>query len=178
MRYPTIVTVALLSLSSGAVLAADRSLAAREPAAGKVDQALACIAVADTAARLACFDRTMAAVAEARARKEIYVVDKEEARSARRSLFGFNLPSLRLFGDRDGDGDPIREVSGTLASASAVQGGWLFRMQDGGRWRQIDDSVLGFVPTAGQPVVIRRGALTSYKLSIAGRPGLKVRREN
>src|SRR5688500_4143501 len=58
-----------------------------------------CRAIADAAARLACYDRGVAALQTAQQSNELYVADKQAMKEARRGLFGFSIPKLKIFGD-------------------------------------------------------------------------------
>jgi hypothetical protein len=62
-----------------------------------------CRTVLDSAARLACFDESVAALDRAESDKAVVVIDRQQVREARRSLFGIGLPATGLFG-----GDNVR----------------------------------------------------------------------
>jgi len=84
---------------------------------------LACRGLTDSAQRLACFDRESAAMDQAITAKNLVVVDREQANAARRSLFGFSLPSFG--GLLGGDEDEVKQIDSTVASARRnVEGGW------------------------------------------------------
>jgi hypothetical protein len=152
--------------------------------AGQVDAVIQCRAIADSAQRLQCYDAAAARLAEATQRRDIVVVDRNQVRETRRRLFGFSLPNIRLFGgggrDRDGhdeDADEIRELRGTVASASNGQGGrWVVTLDDGGTWTQVDNLPLAIWPRRGTAVVIRRGLVGNYMMEVAGQPAIRVRR--
>ncbi|WP_230480969.1 hypothetical protein [Sphingomonas sp. Leaf21] len=139
-----------------------------------------CTSITDTSARLACYDRTVAALVAAERKHDVVVIDRAQVRQTRKTLFGLNLPNLGLFGDGgDKDGpEAVNQIESTLQRADVEGGAWIFTLKDGARWRQTDDNVIGGKPRVGSPVVIRRGALGSFKLSLAGQPAVKVRREN
>ncbi|HVL79320.1 MAG TPA: hypothetical protein VM346_08550 [Sphingomicrobium sp.] len=138
---------------------------------------MACRAVADPQERLACFDRESGTLDQAVASRDIVLIDREQATAARRSLFGFSIPS---FGGLLGSGsaeDEIREIESTIASFSRnVEGGWTVRLADGSTWTQSDDSPVALAPRNGQKATVRRRALGSFMMSINGQPGVKVRR--
>jgi hypothetical protein len=138
---------------------------------------LDCRKLSDDAARLACYDQAVAAMASAEQSGELVSLDREQRRAARRQAFGFTLPTLSFLdrGEKPADLDKIDE---TLASAWQIAGDkWVFRMQDGAVWRQIDDEFLSRKPHEGSAIVIRRAMLGSYMLSVDGQPGLRVHRD-
>jgi len=152
-----------------------------------LDAVLNCRKLADPAQRLACFDKSVDSLQTANANRDIVVVDRGEIRKARRSLFGFNVPSLKIFGsdqDRKVRGTPAGiegeddEINTTITSAHRdANGNWVVTLADGAVWRQTDGTIaLG--PRAGGAITIRRAALGSYFMRIGKQPGVKARREN
>lgn len=148
------------------------------PAADQpVERLVACRQLTDPQARLACYDREAAAVAEGLARKDLMVVDREQVRSTRRSLFGLSLPRLGLFDDDDDAASQVRQVEGEIASVGRNRdGGFVFVLKDGARWSQIDDRPIALEPEPGDKVLIRRAALGSFMLSVNRQPGVRVQR--
>ena len=168
-----VVTVALGALaSSGAV-------AATPPARAPAVQAVAdCRSLADDAQRLACYDKTVSAMAEAEDKGDLVSIDREQRRTVRRQAFGFALPSLAIF-DRGEKPDEINQVTETIAAAfHNADGKWVLHMQDGAVWRQIDDFEPGRSPHAGSTAVIKRALLGSFFMDIDGQPGIRVHRDN
>lgn len=148
------------------------------------DQLLACKAVADPAQRLACYDQTVGTLADAKAKKDIVVVDRQEVREAKRSLFGFTLPNLRIFGDSGPDKgkgaeEPEEtEITATVRSAREDgDGNWIIVLDDGAVWHQTAGEI-AIAPKPGGQVTIRKAALGSYFLRVGKQPGVKARREN
>ena len=74
---------------------------------------LACRALADSQARLACYDERGAKLSIAVAQRSVVVIDKTQAREAARSLFGFSVPN---FGGLFGGGEGISQIDSTVAS--------------------------------------------------------------
>jgi hypothetical protein len=141
----------------------------------QVTRLLTCRALTVAAERLACFDRESAAMGTAVERKELVVFDREAVTKTRRSLFGFSVPDLGIFGDKDTD--PVKQIEGVLAAAGTNRdGGYTFTLVDGSRWNQIDDRPLSRDPKRGDKVIVKRGTLGAFILSIAGQPGVKVKR--
>ena len=166
-------------LIAAGLLAAPAS-AAQRPAAGSAQPAvvqslLTCRALADATARLACFDKAAAGVAQAIATKELVMIDKAKATEVKRSLFGYSAPD---FAGLLGGGD-VKQIEGVVTSAfTNGEGGWTVRLADGSTWTQNDDAPIALPPRKGDKVTIRRGTLNSYFLRIAGQPGVKAHRIN
>lgn len=135
-----------------------------------------CRAIADAAQRLACFDRSVGALAAAQASRDLYVADKEAMREARRGLFGFNLPKMRIFSDDDMEKD-VNSIESTIVGFTEGQKGYIFTLKDGARWKQTDSAYMD-KPKLGAAIRIRRAALGSFFGSIAGRPGFRIERVN
>jgi hypothetical protein len=145
-----------------------------------VDAVVECRALVDSTERLACFDRASAALATAREKKDVVVLDRAEVQKTRRSLFGFSLPRIRLFGGDDDDRrvnpEDVNEITGTVASVSQTAADrWTVTLDDQSRWITTD-TARGFPPRRGEAVTIRRGPLGSYDASFAKRRSIKVRR--
>jgi hypothetical protein len=134
--------------------------------------AIACRAERDDARRLACYDRTLAALDEAERRKDVVIVDQTQIRETKKALFGVRLPRSPVFGGPD-----IEELHSTLREAQVTGNGpFVFVLADGARWLQVDDAPVAGRPRVGDAVVIRRGVLGSFKLTVGTRPAVKVRR--
>lgn len=170
--------------SAGVVLIATvvmsgAAAAASPPARAQILQSLSdCRKLADASERLACYDKAAAGLEAAEASGDVVVVDRDQMRSVRRQAFGFSLPSLSLFeaGAKDEDLDTL-----TLKIESARQQGdgkWVFRLEGGQVWRQIDTGELMRDPRPGGTATIRRAALGSYKLSLGGASTIRVHRDN
>ncbi len=154
------------------------SMAIAAPAAAKAQQsngsaaaladALAqCRGQSDDSARLACFDRTAAALLAARDAGDVVMLDREGMRRAKRRVFGFQLPRLGLFGEGQNDasakGEPeVKEIESTLTRvANAGNGLFVFVLGDESQW-QTTETRSGLFPKAGQPIKIEAGILGSY----------------
>jgi hypothetical protein len=166
---------AVLALSFvGAVKAAAPAAPSR---AEVVKQISACRGIADAGERLACYDKAAAALDTAEASGDVVVVDRAEARAARRQAFGLNLPALGIF-DRAATKGEMNTVNAMVASAYRVaEDRWIVVLDDGAVWRQIDDEVLSRNPHQGSNVRIRRASLGSYMMEIDGQPGIRVHRD-
>ena len=135
----------------------------------------ACRGVSDEKARLECYDQASARLAEAVDKKELVVMDRQEIRETRRSLFGFSVPNIPLFrGEAGGDDGKLETV---IAGAGRLEGGkWAIRLQDGAVWHTTETRLNLSDPKAGQKIVIQRGTLGNYFLRIDGQRGIRGRR--
>ena len=176
-----------MALAAGLLIAIGASTAAvaadePEDRAGAIRPLLDCRRIAGATERLACFDRESASLDEAASTNRIAVVDRETVRETRRSLFGLSLPRLPFFGGGDdedeSDADAVREISATIASARALPyGKWQFTLPDGARWETLEPLPYGR-PREGMSIVIRKGALSSYRGSVENWVPVKMRRVN
>ena len=62
------------------------------PAAFK--ELVACRQIADSAARLACYDRQVASLEQAQSAGEVVVADRQQVEQAQKGLFGYSIPNL------------------------------------------------------------------------------------
>ena len=138
---------------------------------------MACRGVADSTARLACFDVAAGALDSAQQQGELVVMDRAQVNQTRRQLFGFEMPALpQLFGPEGAV--QIEAIDSTLQSAALVgEGRWVFRLADGGVWRQIDSERVRFQNRPGQPVRIRKASLGSFLLTVGDSRAVRVRRQ-
>jgi hypothetical protein len=125
---------------------------------------LDCRATTDAAARLACFDAAASSLDQAETKGDIVVIDREQASTARKQAFGFELPSLDIF-DKVMPKEDLDRVTVTLKDAyRGKDGKWVMVLEDGAVWRQIDAETPFNAPRAGSTVKIRRAALGSFFL--------------
>lgn len=167
------------ALVLGLAVAATSGSAAAQPAPARADaleRLVACRGVTEPSQRLACYDQAADALDHAERAGEVVVLDRAQVEETRRGLFGFAMPSLDVF-NRGAAADELDDVPFVIRSASgAGRTGWVFEMEDGSLWRQID-GMMWDRPRAGQTAVISRAALGSYMLRVEdGRP-VRVRRE-
>lgn len=171
--------MALISGLAAAAVAA--TLSGQTPAMQDRPEALerlmACRGVAESTARLACFDAAAGVLETAERQGDLVVIDRAGVAETRRQLFGFNMPSLpRLFGP-DG-GTEIDSIDSTLQTASLVgEGRWVFHLADGSVWRQIDSERARFENRPGQPVRVRKASLGSFLLTVGDSRAIRVRRQ-
>jgi hypothetical protein len=152
-----------------------------EPGAseGVLDSFARCRAVASAQARADCFDAAARGLEAAVKAKDITIVNRQEVRTARRSLFGFTLPRIGLFdgGDRDEQGavarDEIKEIESTVASARIVANGRVELRLAAGDVVWVTTDPMPFPPKTGDKVRIRRGTLGNYFIAIAGQRSVR-----
>ncbi len=158
--------VAAIALAGAPAAAIAKDEPAKVPA---VYQAVvACKTLGDAAARLACYDRAVAAMDSAQRGNDLVVTDRAAIREARRGLFGFSLPSIRLFG-----GEEVKEISSTLTAVrSANDGLAVFVLADGARWKQTEGRPS--YAKAGDPIRIHATALGGFMANIKGGAGVRV----
>lgn len=134
-----------------------------------------CKTIADPKERLACYDRTVEAMAAASRERELAVYDRTTMREARRGIFGLGLPKLKLFDDDQSE--EVTEIDSTIASLRMASDGFhIFVLADGARWKQTDGR--NTFPKAGQKIHIRKAALGSYIANVNDQPGVRVTRIN
>lgn len=121
----------------------------------------ACRDITDGTARLACYDREVALFDAAVKERRIAVVNQEEIRKTKKTLFGISLPDIKLF---EGNGGPeIKELTAVIKSTRQGEGGRIiFTLEDGAVWVQTDDYPVFYAVKAGQKVILKRGAMGSY----------------
>jgi hypothetical protein len=129
-----------------------------------------CRAIDDSAARLACYDREVAAVDQARASQDLVIMDRAQIRTARRTLFGLPLPSLDIFGsnkNKDGgsaEPEEALKLEGTIKQVSRnANGRWILVLDDGARWVQSDSREMAVDPR--QRIRITRIAICPFTLA-------------
>ncbi len=138
----------------------------------------ACRAITDPTERLDCYDKASAALEQAEAAGDVVVVDRAQARAARRQAFGFNLSALSVF-DRALARDEVNSLTATAAEAyQNGNGQWIVVLDTGARWRQVDDEILSSPPHPGSAIKIRHATLGSYVMNVDGQPYIKVHRDD
>ena len=158
--------------------AAAQKRSADGPPPAQISGLLECRNIADSAQRLACYDQAASVIGDAVSKKDLVVFDRESVRKTKRGLFGLSVPDLGIFGDED-DAVQVKQIEGEIVSSAInADGGYIFRLADGSRWSQTDGKPIALPPEAGDKVVVKKGTLGSYMLSVAKQPGVKVRRIN
>lgn len=166
--------VAVAAMLSSSPAAGQRDAEPNTPPQAVVDL-LACRALADPDTRLACFDTHAQTVEAQVVSREIVVTDREAIREARRGLFGFSLPKLRIFGDDD-DEDRPQEITATIDSAWIAGNRMRIRLADGAVWQQIGTDSPRRFPKQGMEAVIRRASMGTFFVRMDGQAGIRMMR--
>jgi hypothetical protein len=141
---------------------------------------LQCRAIADNAARLACFDRQVAAMDAASQRDEVVVLDKGELNKTRKTLFGFSFPKLPFLGGDDEADKPetegVTQIQAVIASVRSLgYGKWQIGLEDGAQW-MTTEAVAGRDPKVGQAIELKRAAMGSFFGKVDGGRAVRMKR--
>lgn len=175
MRTSVTAGVAVVALALAVGGEADARKIKDGPPPAQITTLLSCRGITNEAERLACYDKAAASIDTAVANKDLVVFDREGVTKTKKGLFGFGIPNLGIFGDDD-DSVQIKQVDGVIAGLGRTMDGFIFRLKDGSRWVQTDGKAIAIDPRIGDNVVIKKGALSSYILSVNKQPGVKVKR--
>ncbi|PLK27272.1 hypothetical protein [Novosphingobium sp. TH158] len=168
VRLP-LCAAALVALAAPA-LAKDKEEPGTAPPA-TYQAVLDCQKITDAAARLACFDRSVTAMADATQKKDVVVIDRATIRETKRGLFGISLPRIKLFGGNDDV--EVNQIESTISGTSSAKDGMsVFVLADGSRWKQTDGRYT--YPKPGQKIVVKRAALGSFMANVNDQPGVRV----
>lgn len=139
-----------------------------------------CLDIRENAERLACTDVAARALVDAERTQEVVVIDKERAKRTRRSLFGIALGGADPITGRDETrAERIEQLDTDVAGVrSEANGRWLLTLVEGGRWRTTEPWDGGTVPRPGDKVLVKRAALGSYTMRLAGARLVRVIRVN
>jgi hypothetical protein len=142
-----------------------------------VTKVVECRKIAAPDARLRCYDTAVDTLTAAVSGGSIVVVDREDVRKTRRSLFGFTLPKLPFFqGDKSQDDTP-NNIEAVIKSVRTLPNDkYVIELDSGAVWQTLQEASLQMTPRAGQKIRISAGALGSYRVSVAGRPALRAMR--
>jgi hypothetical protein len=162
-KFLGIIVVAASVLIAGPAHA--QSAAAQSPLIADLAR---CKVQTDETARLRCYDVAVAALDDASRKGEVIVVNRDDVRKTRRSLFGFNLPKLPFFGGDDSQDEEAEEVDVTIRSFHTTDyGKYVIDFDDGSRWQTTESRPLR--PRAGDKVTIKKASMGSYFLRVGGR---------
>lgn len=182
MRCFTPALTAILLASISAPLCAQNQSKDAVNSAEYIDELKSCQQIASDAERLTCFDVAVSSMVTASEAGEVQIVDKQDVEATRRSLFGFSLPDIGIFGGGDeDDSDAAQEkrdlLETTITSVHYSKPNEIFFVtQEGATWRISDAPRRLRTVKAGQPVVFKRAAMGSFFIRINGQTGVKGRR--
>ncbi len=158
--------MAAVVMLGGAAYAADTS--------SPLDPLYACRAISDPAARLSCFDENTAKIQGAERAGEVVSIDKTKAESIQREAFGFHMPSLPKLG-LPGSGADLEAIQASLTQMIPLgEGQYIFQLDNGQVWEQIDDRVDR--PRMPATVTVKKGAMGSYLLKVGNQRAVRVKR--
>lgn len=182
-RKATVTRCLQPAICAGAILACipAASMAQESEEASPLDPLKACQTESDPTARLACYDAAVAEMVAASDQGDLRIVDAEAVRKTRRSLFGFSIPDLGIFGGGDGDDEREDEFDTLETTITSVRyltpRSFVFRIAEGNAlWRVSDAPRRLLTVESGDPVVIEKGALSSYFIRFDGQNGVKGKR--
>jgi hypothetical protein len=142
-----------------------------------VQRLMDCRKLTDSVERLACFDKASSEMESATASGDLVSIDREQRRAARRQAFGFILPSLSFL--ERGEKTEEDHITATAADVGRnVLDQWVITLDDGAVWRQTEAVELGRRPHKGSKVVISKGLLGSFFMTIDGQGAGKAKRES
>ena len=81
-------------------------------------------ALADAGARLTCFDAATKALEDATDNRQIVMLNQDDVRKTKKSLFGFSLPKIPFFGESNAEQEAeFKQVEGDLAGVQSIGAG-------------------------------------------------------
>ncbi len=171
-EFGEIVPMKRFLLPALAAVIALPAIGAAPPAASakSVTALQACRTVTDAAARLACYDRAVDALSAATASGDVVIVERAEVRKARKGLFGFTLPRIDFLSGKPGNAEDAadeKELSTVITSAREIgYGKWRFTVEGGAVWETVEASMRFSDPAAGRKVLIERGSLGGFFVTV------------
>jgi hypothetical protein len=153
-----------LLTSAALILSAEASGAQIANPQSLMSKVINCRTEREEQARLKCYDSAVGNLSAAAEQGQIVVMDREDVRRTRRSLFGFSLPKLPFFrGDNSQEEDEPEVVEARMKSARPTgYNKWLVELEDGALWQTTESDTRGSAPKAGGTVKIRKAAMGSY----------------
>lgn len=175
-KFGHIALIGAFVLSATPALTKDDKLTEARPPI--FEELVNCRTIADPTERLACYDTKVAAMDEAEKKDELVLADKASMKEARRGLFGFSIPKLKIFGNEGKEEEKFELVAKIDSAYQASPGKWTIMLDDGARWVQIDSQVMRKNPGRGMEIKIREAAMGSYFANIDGQRAIRMRRVN
>ena len=160
-----------LVLGAGVVaLPASSATPPPAPAARPIVELRACRAIADAAARLACYDKKLDDLLAATASGDVVVVERGEVRKARKGLFGFTLPRIGFLTGKPDNAEDVadeKELATVVATSRSIgYGKWRFTVEGGGLWETVEANSGFRDPVPGRKILIEKGSLGGYFVTV------------
>jgi hypothetical protein len=169
------VCLTLSAMPTALIAQSDKSAGKTRPRAEVLQKLIDCRAIPEDAKRLACYETQAARIDAAEANRDVVVIDREQAETARKQNFGLPAKPLLPGKPQVGGGD-VEDVVSTIRSAKQlVTKRWLITLDNGARWYQAELKTIRD-PKPGQQVRIRKASLGGYLANIDGQPATRVRR--
>lgn len=168
------------ALSAGMLLLAMGGAAAAQgpsDATGRLDELTRCRQIADDGRRLACFDRTSAAIVDSRASGALVTLDREAVKRQATARFGLGA-TRKAAPPRDTPtiSASVDKIAGKVALVRPAPsyGRFWIQMDNNMVWETVGPVVS--VPTAGETMAIARNPFGAYRAVIGGARSIQVKR--
>lgn len=176
MRSGVLMTGFLIGATfcAAGAIAADKGQ--NTPARAEVLQKLIdCRSIPSDAERLACYEAQTAKIDAAEAKRDVVIIDRNQATKARKENFGLPAKPL-IVGTQPALGEGVTDVTGKIRTAKLLNSKrWLLILDDGARWYQAESKTIRD-PKPGQSIRIRKASLGGFLANIDGQPATRVRR--
>jgi hypothetical protein len=169
-----IIGFASITAFAPSAFAADKS-EKKAPRAEVLQKLIDCRSIPADAERLACFETQTARIDAAEAKRDLVVIDRDQATKARKESFGLPAKPL-VVGSAPALGEGVTDVTSKIKTARLLNTNrWLFVLEDGARWYQAESKSLRD-PKPGQSIRIRKASLGGFLANIDGQTATRVRR--
>ncbi len=191
-----------LAILLGSIAFVTPALAQEEPQAGSFAQLLKCRPLTDIAKKAACYDAAMDSIQKGAQGGKVSIVTETQINNLERDAFGFNLPSLPKLRlgrphtspgkntlssaqtDKDskilkkGKSGEVLRVAYMVSRVSTLPNGHKkIYLNNGQVWEQVGSDAPRFRGSPPYSVRIKKAALGSYLLTVAGsKRTVRVRR--
>lgn len=167
--------VAIAAILATPAAAQDRKKSPPPPSPELFEALEACRAITENTQRLACFDATSANLSAAVESKQIVVIEEKEVQKTKRSLFGFRLPDLSIFGGNDNDTEADKTLTTTIKSVGRAAGGrWNIGIPEGAIWQTTE--AMSINPAVGDAIEIKSGIMGGYFLKVRNKRAVRAKR--
>lgn len=165
----------IASLLAAPATAQERKKSPPPPSPELFESLEACRAITDNIQRLACFDSTSAKFSAAVESRQIVVVEEKEVKKTKRSLFGFRLPDLSIFGGNENDSEEDSTLTTTIKSLGRAEGGrWNIGIPEGATWQTTEG--MTYNPKVGDALEIKSGVMGGYFLRVGKKRAVRAKR--